>query len=176
MSFIIGWNHILDRYGTVIWWNTRDKPNRRYKKINFTPVDDDPFLPWIHDMIPSNDERHLQFVSKTNEDKILAAPYKTLCGPCNLKLPCFNMFSSNEYVKTTSRWWHQICGSPSILLLLILNRSISWCQWKMQTRMAKKPDSFVDSTSLRWFPDTLGQPIFAEETLSVYSFNDELVS
>ena len=55
---------VLDRYGTVIRWNTRDMPIRRFKEINFTPVEDDPFLPWIHDMIPSNDGTHIQFVSQ----------------------------------------------------------------------------------------------------------------
>jgi len=58
----------LDSRGNVVWKNVFNDmpilPDRLDALRNYTPIDSDPFLPWIHDTFSSQDGTTVQFVTQ----------------------------------------------------------------------------------------------------------------
>jgi len=57
----------LDEKGNPITWNIGDDPtpdDYPMKEAPYCPVDADPFLPWIHDVFPSQDGTKIEFIAQ----------------------------------------------------------------------------------------------------------------
>jgi hypothetical protein len=57
----------LDKNGDMVVWNVGDTPTAPdypEKEAPFCPVEADPFLPWIHDVFPSQDGTKIQFIAQ----------------------------------------------------------------------------------------------------------------
>jgi hypothetical protein len=57
----------LDANGNTVVWNVGDQETSddfARQELPYCPVDADPFLPWIHDMFPSQDGSRIEFVAQ----------------------------------------------------------------------------------------------------------------
>lgn len=158
---------IIGNDGNVVVWNTATSPDQNHDDSQYCPVDQDPHLPWIHDIIPSSDGSVIHFVAQnkrrchTGENfRMLVqhmAPQVSLFQPVSVK-----RLTYEEAILLAPQVYHDGVDEVRYRLADYNEADDDGQQTRFRCRFTTNTGNY--------------QTKFIGETLSVYPFNYEFVS
>jgi hypothetical protein len=156
---------ILDDDGNVIVWNTPTEPNPSYDDSPHCPVDEDPHLPWIHDMVPTHDR--IRFVAQNRRRCSTGTHFTKQIQHLTPQVSLFQSVSIQEISSDQA---------TNLAPELYQDSTIP----EPRYRLADFNQADYNHTRFRCIFTatnlTSGHPQVVGETLSVYPFNYEFVS
>lgn len=154
-------------------WNAQAAPDPLYNDLKNCPVNGDPFLPWIHDIVPSHDGTKIQFVAQNKRRCISGDAYRDWAWDMQPQVALFQHVSikrvnrTNAQRKAPALWQSSNNDEESFYQLVPMEDADT--DGKETRFICRFHMTSVDT-------NTLGQLLFAGETLSAYPFNYEFVS
>ena len=158
---------VLDSNGKVLVWNTETEPDPTYDDSPHCPVDQDPHLPWIHDIVPSSDGSRIHFVAQNKRRCQTGTNFRTLVQDLTPQASLFQPISvkrltNQEAKRLEPDVYHDETD-------------------EVRYRLADYSEADDDAQQTRFrciFTATNmdGKAEIVGETLSIYPFNYEFVS
>jgi len=169
----------LDAEGNAVVWNVGNEPTTEdfpEQEAPFCPVELDPFLPWIHDVFPSQDGSRIEFIAQNKRrcrtGKLFTENVNRLVPQVALMQPVsVERLSEDQARELAPDLWHPEHSSSTA----------TPSRYRLAPRDEASPDGRYTRFICRFHTTTvtadgLPQHVFLGETLSEYPFNYEFVS